>query len=145
MNDLAKFKFDLPSEWEDQTVYYFRGPNVDGKVHQIMLTLDRNPQHDDISEFAKQQTDPLTENLQGLEILTEEDVTIEDGNPAFEFICKWIPSDDLTIVKAYIFVFHNSIGFSFNCDFSKKSYKILGRQFRNIVEKLLPGTFEEID
>ncbi|MFH2036489.1 MAG: DcrB-related protein [Candidatus Zixiibacteriota bacterium] len=140
-----KFKFNLPSEWEDLTVYYFRGPTIDGTNHQIILTLDRNLQHDNIESFAKERTDPIVENLSGLEILKDENITLDDGNPAYEFICKWIPSDEITFVKVFVFVFHNKIGFSFNCDFSKKSYKMLSGQFRNIVEQILPGTYEEID
>ena len=145
MTDLEKFKFELPSEWEDQTVYYFKGPNVAGTDHQMIVTLDRNLQHESIESFAREKTNPIVENLDGLEVLKEEEITLEDGNQAFEFVCKWIPSDDVTIVKAYVFVIKNNIGFCFNCDFTKKSYKILGGQFRDIVENLLPGTYEEID
>ncbi len=140
-----RFKFDLPGEWKDQTVYYFRGPNIDGTDHQIILTLNRNLQHEQIEPFAREKTNPIVENLDGLEVLKDEEITLENGNPAYEFICKWIPGDDLTMIKAYIFIFHDNIGFSFNCDFSKKSYKMLGGQFRNIVERILPGTFEEIE
>ncbi len=140
-----QFKFDLPGEWKDQTVYYFRGPNIDGTDHQIILTLDRNLQHEQIEPFAREKTKPIVESLGGLEVLKDEEITLENGNPAYEFICKWIPSDDLTIIKVFIFVFYDNIGFSFNCDFSRKSHKMLGQQFRKIVEKILPGTYEEIE
>ncbi|MBN2183959.1 MAG: DcrB-related protein [Candidatus Krumholzibacteriota bacterium] len=140
-----RFKFDLPREWQDQTVYYFKGPDIDGTGHQIMLTLDRNLQHEEIGQFARQKTDPIVRNLGGLEVLKDEDVTLENGNPVYEFICKWVPSDELTVIKVFIFVFYGGTGFSFSCDFSRKSHKMLGGQLRKIVESLLPGTYEEIE
>lgn len=145
MTDFEKFKFDLPSEWEDQTVYYFKGPRVADVDHQVIVTLDRNLQHDNIESFARQKTDPIVQNLTGFEVIKDEEVTIDGGNPVYEFVAKWIPSEEITMIKAYIFVFYDNIGFSFSCDFSKKSHKILARQFREIVERILPGTYEEID
>ncbi len=139
-----RFRFDLPKGWQDQTVYYFIGPEIDGTGHQMILTLDRNLQQEEIGSFARKKTGPIVSSLGGLEVMKDEEVTLEGGNPAYEFVCKWVPSDQMTVIKMFVFVFYDDIGFSFSCDFSRKSYKMLGSQFRKIVEDLLPGTYEEI-
>ncbi len=139
------FDFDLPSEWEDQTVYVFRGPNIGNVEHRLMVTIDRHLQHDNIADFAREKSEPITENLSGLEVIRDEDVTLENGNSVHEFICKWIPSDEKTIFKKYIFVLCHDMGFTFFCDFSKKSLKMLGGQMNDIIESLLPGTFEPVE
>ncbi|MBN1163425.1 MAG: DcrB-related protein, partial [Candidatus Krumholzibacteriota bacterium] len=137
-----QFRFDLPGEWEDQTVFVFRGPIIGESEHKLLVTIDRNPQQDDIREFARDRTSPLVDSLQGLEVLKDEEITLEDGNPAYEFVCKWIPSEEISIIKKYVFVFYDRMGFTFSCDFSKKSYKILGGQMSGIIESFLPGTYQ---
>jgi hypothetical protein len=143
--NLNPFKLDLPRSWDDQTVYYFRGPDIDEKEHQIILTIDRYLQHEDIEDFAREQTDPLLQNLQGLEVLKDEDVAIDDGNPVWEFVCRWTPGENVSVFKKYIFVFFDGMGFTFQAEFSKKSYKILGSQMKQMVENLLPGTYEPLE
>lgn len=140
-----QFKFNLPPEWEDQTAYFFKGPDIDGQEHLLMLHLDRHLQQDDINDFARQRIAPITENLQGLEVLKDEEVTIEEGNPVYEFTCRWMPAEGISVLKKYIFVFYDNMGFTFNCDFSKKSYKMLSKQISSIIDSLLPGTYEPLE
>ena len=105
-----RFRFDLPKGWQDQTVYYFIGPEIDGTGHQMILTLDRNLQQDEIGSFARKKTGPIVSSLGGLEVMKDEEVTLEGGNPAYEFVCKWVPSDQMTVIKMFVFVFFDDIG-----------------------------------
>ena len=138
----APFTFDMGSGWEDQTVYTFRGPKIDDREHMLILNITRKPQHDDICQFAREWIDPLVDTLQGLDILKEEEVTVEDGHPAYEFVCRWIPADNMAIIKKYVFVLAHDMGFTFSCDFSKKSHKMLSGQLKEIIDSLLPGTYQ---
>jgi len=141
----SPFKIDLPTGWEDQTVYHFAGPEIEGRPHTIILTVDRHVQDNDITRFAQDRIEPIVENLQGLEVLKSEEITIENGNPAYEFVYRWIPGEGIKLYQKYIFVIMDGMGFSFSGSFSKKSLKMLGGQMKEIVESLLPGTYEPIE
>lgn len=138
---INKFRFDLPSEWQDQTAYYFRGPEIDGQEHRLMLHIDRIWHHENIYDFSREKISPLVNELQSLEILKDEDVTMDNGNPVYEFVGKWIPVDEVVVIKKYVFVFFDNMGFTFTCDFSKKSYKMLNEQMKKLIDSLLPGTY----
>jgi hypothetical protein len=142
---MSRFKVDLPNGWEDQTVYHFRGPDIDGNQHLIILTVDRHLRDDDIVAFAQDRISPIEDNLQGLEVLKKEEVTIEDGNPVFEFVYRWIPGEGIRMFQKYIFVIKDDMGFSFSGSFSKKSLKMLGGQMKELVDSLLPGTYEPLE
>jgi len=135
------FNIKLPRGWQDQTSYYFRGPEIDGEVHEMHLNVDRFLQDSDIRRFAEEKTDPI-KSMQGLEVLKDEEVTLEGGNPVYEFVYKWIPADGIVEINKYVFVISDDMGFMFSARFSRKSYKMLGGQMKEIVERMLPGTYE---
>ena len=140
--DENRFKLDLPQGWEDQTVYYFRGPVVDEREHTLMMIVDRRLQTDDIGEFALRRTKPIAGALQGIEVLKDEETTVAGCYPSWEFVYRWIPAEGVKIFKKYIFVLHGSRGYGFEIEFSKMSYKMLGEQVKKLIEGLLPGTYE---
>ncbi|MCD6379011.1 DcrB-related protein [bacterium] len=140
MSDID-FNIKLPKGWQDQTSYYFKGPEIDGFGHEILLNVDRFLQHDDIKIFAREKIDPIVQTMQGIDVLKDEEVTIEEGNPAYEFVYKWIPADEIVEIHKYIFVIMDEMGFMFNIRCNRKSYKMLGSQVKKIVEGLLPGTY----
>ncbi len=146
MYDLRnRYKFELPSEWEDQTVYHFRGPRIGNVEHMMRLAVDRNLQHTEIRSFAQEKCDPIKNQMSDVEVLKDKEVTIDSGNPAWEFVYKWVPSDDIASIHKYIFVISEKIGFTFYCEFTKKSFKMLGDHVRQVVESAVPGTYDPIE
>ena len=113
--------------------------------HNLMLMIDRHLQHEEIAAFAHDKIDPLMDTLQGVEPLKDEEITIEGGNPAYEFVYKWVPSENFIGFQKYLFIFKGGIGFTFSICFSKKSLKLLGSQVNDIIETLVPGTFKPLD
>lgn len=142
---IDKFNFDLPEGWQDQTVFHFRGPVIDDQDHILTLVLDRNPQQTDIAEFARLRTEPVLKAFQGVEVLKDEETTPPGCYPSWEFVYRWIPVEGMKIFKKYIFVLRESRGYSFEIEFTKKSYKMLGENVKKVVENLLPGTYEPLD
>ena len=140
--DENRFQFDLPAGWEDQTVYYFRGPTIEGKEHRLIMTIDRHLQQDRVADFAQQRTRLITSAMQGIEVLKDEDTSLPGCYPSWEFAYRWIPSNDVKILKQHIFVLRGGYGFSFEIEYSKMSHKMLGEQVRKLIEALLPGTYE---
>ena len=139
------FGADLPIGWRNQTVYHFRGPEIDGMPHTLVVTVDRELQEPDIGRFAQRQTDPIKQNLQGLEILKDEATTIAGGNETYEFVYKWIPGEDVRLYQKYVFVFKDGMGFTISSSFNKRSFKMLAVQMKELIENILPGTYEPIE
>lgn len=140
-----RYKFDLPSEWEDQTVYHFRGPRIGSVEHIMRLAVDRNLQYTEIKSFAREKSDPIKNQMSDIEVLKDKETTIDGGNPVWEFVYKWVPSDDMVSIHKYIFVISEKIGFTFSCEFTKKSFKMLGDHVKEVVESAVPGTYRPIE
>ncbi len=138
-------KFDLPKGWLEPMVFNFIGPNEDGVEHNLLLTLDRSKRHDNIKDFAKERTQPILSGLKGAEVLKDEDITVDDGHPAWEFVYKWMPSDDKVTINKYVFVLIDGVGFTFSMQFNKKSYQTVGLQLKNVIESIAPGTYRPVE
>jgi hypothetical protein len=125
--------------WENQTVHIYRGPEDNGFQHSLMPVIDRHLQHDDIVSFAREKIDPLMANLQGAEVLKDEEIAIEGGNPACEFVCKWTPGDEHSNYMKYVFVIRIGLGFAFSAAFNKKTIKTVS--LTDVIDTILPGTY----
>ena len=139
-----RFSIKLPSGWHDQTVYQYQGPEISGQFHTVSLSLDRQLADRNIDRFARDRIDPILESYQGLDVLKREEVTLEGGNSVYEFAYRWIPSEGVQLFGKYVFVIKDDIGFCFSCSFSKKSFKMLGGQMNDLIESLVPGTYEPL-
>jgi len=140
-----RFRIDLPKGWEDQTVHIFRGPEEGGLGHSLMLVVDRHLQHKDIVSFAREKTNPITSNMDSIEVLKDEDVTIKGGNAAYEFVYKWAQGDGQATFMKYVFVIKDDLGFTFSAGFSKRTLKTVGTQLGDTIEAILPGTYEPLE
>ncbi len=142
---LQKFKFDLPTGWQDQSVYAFDGPR-DGDVrHQLLLTVDRNVQAASIEEFARDRIDPIVNGLEGIEVLKDREITVDGGHPAWELAYKWVPGPSIVQIHKYVFVLHGGFGFTFSIRFTKRTAKTVGLQLKDVIESILPGTYEPLE
>jgi hypothetical protein len=139
--DNISFNIQLVDGWEDLTAYVFRGPMIDDFDHRIILNIDRQLQHDDIVEYSQEKINPIVQTMTGIDVLKDEEITFEGGNPAYEFVYKYILSDELFQIHKYSFIIKDNLGFSLNVCFTKKSYKILKEQVKEIIESIVPGTY----
>ena len=137
MKTLPQFRLDLPDHWNDQTAYYFVGPEVDGVPHMLTVTLDRQLQDHDLKTFARRQIDLQIEATGGLEVLKDKRNTLSSGKEVYEFVGRWIPSDDHVIFKKTVYLIVDGIGFTFAADFSKHSLKTVGVEMMKIVDSLI--------
>ncbi len=135
------FRLHLPLEWEDQTVYYFKGPDCGGMAHGITMTIDRTSHHRDIDRFAAVQIDAIGGSLQNIEVLEDENLTLEDGNPVYSFVYRWMPAASQPVYQKCVFVLRAGKAHTFSIGFNKKSFKIVGPRVEEVIEMLIPGTF----
>lgn len=136
------YTLDLPRGWEDQTVFTFSGPEVDDRTHLVMMTLDRHPRTEVLEEFVRDRTVPIVGAMDAIDVLKHAEITVENGNPAWEFVYKWVPGEGVALLHMYVFVLSGGVGFMFSVQFTKRSYQILGDHVRDLIEELLPGTYE---
>jgi hypothetical protein len=136
------FRFDLPEGWEDQTVYNFNGPSDGARSHQVTLVLTRELQHLEVKVFAKEWTDPIVSTLQGVDILKDEEITIPNGNQAYEFVYRWSSAEGMQDIYKYVFVIRDGIGYTFSGQFSKMTLKTVGVGMMQLIESLVPGTYK---
>jgi hypothetical protein len=140
-----RFDFDLPSGWEDQTVYTFKGPDDGEMEHTIMLIVDRKLLQDSVAAYAQERTAPITDTLQGVDVLKDEETTVPGCNPSYDFFYKWVPSDGTILFQKSTFVIAGGMGFCFCGRFSKRTLKTVGSMMKKVVESVLPGTYEPLE
>jgi hypothetical protein len=132
-----RFNMELPDDWEDRSVYTFMGPDDSGVQHILTLVVD--PKVDvELHEFARDRIDAITETIQGIEILKDEPKTLENGNPVHEFVYRWIPTDGKVIFQKVIYMILDDGGYTFSCNFSKKTIKTLGIEMEQMINSFSP-------
>ena len=136
------FKIEMPlSDWMDQTIYTFEGPEIDGVKHRVILTIDRALENSDIERYARKKRAQIMTAMQGGEVLKSQQATIDGGNPVFDFVVKWTPAREAQRFRKYVFVIYDNRGFVFCIDFKRETYKLLNDQLKRLIEGFLPQTY----
>jgi len=121
-----QFRIELPGDWADKSAYTFMGPEENGIQHMVTLAIDHDLEDDDLAEFAQARIEILRGSLQGMEILKEEERTLENGTPVYEMACRWIPVDGTVLFQKYYYLIVDGAGFVFTGTFSKRTLKTIG-------------------
>jgi len=135
---LTPFVIDLPKEWEDETVYMFRGPLDGGVQHYLRLIIDHHPGKVSLEDYAADRTAAIKDNLGSIEVLKEEARELPNGRQIFEFVYKWIPSDDKIIFQKQVYMILDGIGYTFSCEFTKQTLKTIGVQVDGLINSFEP-------
>ncbi len=133
---------ELPEGWQDQSAYFFKGPQIDDFDHDLLLNVDRFLQYDNVDDFAREKISPIVQSMPSIDVLKDKNVTGGGGNEVYEFVFKMVLADDLIQIHKYIFVIKDEMGFTFTIRYLKKTYKMLSNQTKEIVESVLPGTYK---
>lgn len=127
-----RFEVDLPARWKETTVYTYQGPDDSGVQHNISLLVDREPSSLDLGTYVAERRAQLLATLQGIDILKEEEKTLESGARAFELVYKWIPVEGSVVYQKMLFVLAGRVVCTFSGNFSKKTIKTVGVEFDRI-------------
>jgi len=134
------FRLDLPHQWENDTIYVFRGP-LDGSMqHYLRLVVHPKPISGNLREFAQDGIATVKTGGPSMEFLREEARTLENGHEVFEFAYRTMPSDDAALFHKYVYMILKKKGYVFSCEFTKRSRKTVGLE----VERIL-NSFEPLD
>jgi hypothetical protein len=132
------FEVNLPDRWKETTVYTYQGPDDSGVQHNISLVVDRETTAPDLKTYAAERRANLLATLQGIDILKEEERTMESGYPAYELVYKWIPVEGTVVYQKMLFVLVGRVVCTFSGNFSKKTIKTIGVEFDRIASSFAP-------
>jgi len=127
-----KFALNLPSGWQDQSVFRFQGPEEDGIQHNIIITIG-NDIGMDLEEWADRNIRAVEEELQGLQELKRGTLVLDNQMPGYEYVYRWTPMEDREIYQRVIYVLQKGTGYMLTASFSKKTWKTFGP----VVDKIL--------
>jgi hypothetical protein len=134
----SRFTLELPTGWEDETIYTYKGPDDSGVQHRITLVIDRATRASSAEEFARARIDAALATLQGAEILKEGAKELESGIPAYECVYRWIPAGSDALFVRNVYLLADGAGYAFSGAFSKKTLKTIGVEMDSIVESFDP-------
>ena len=132
------FRIALPSGWEDQTIYTYKGPDDSGVQHNLVLIIDNEVGGVDLKTYAKLRLDSIKDILTGFELLGERERDLKSGNRAYEIVYKWQPSADKTLVQKQVFTIIGGVAYNFTSSFSKKTIQTIGVQVDEIIDSFQP-------
>lgn len=129
---------DLPDDWEDQTVFTFKGPEENGIQHNLVLIVDNDPDNISLQDYARLRLDSIKETLPGFELMGDQEKIMKSGLNAYEIIYKWSPSDDKIIFQKQVYIIMNNKAYNFTASFSKKTIKTIGIKVDEIIDSFTP-------
>ena len=140
-----QFSIELPDDWEDATTYSFMGPEINGVQHLLTVSVDNEVGDEYYVDYARGRIEVLTMTLSGLEILTEEERTLENGTQYYFMACRWIPTDGRVLYQKYYYMIIDGVAYTFAGTFSKQSLKTIGRQVEQMINTFKPGAVVQSD
>ena len=129
-----RFRIALPSGWEDQTVYTFKGPDDSGVQHNLVLIIDDEAGGIDQRAYAKSRLESIKDTLSGFELMGERERILKSGKTAYEIVYKWLPSPDKTLIQKQVFTIIAGKAYNFTSSFSKKTIHTIGMQVDEIID-----------
>ncbi len=128
-----RFVMSIPSDWKDQTVYRFEGPEDDGIQHNIIVTIENDLDMPDLETYADRCIKAVEKELQGYTELKRGPLALQNGQPAVEVVYKWCPVEGREVYQRVIYIYLNETGYILTASFSKKTWKTFGSE----VDKIL--------
>lgn len=131
------FAMRYPGDWQSQTVYTFRGPEVEGMAHT--MTINCMPyQNMALEDFAGIQVRAKERDLQGFRLLLNKEIAMRDGTPAYKAVFCWWPSEDLRVYQHQVFVQHGDTGYVLTANFTRKTRKTIGPAIERMMLSFTP-------
>jgi hypothetical protein len=132
------FQLTFPDEdWQETTVYTFKGPNDSGVQHNLVMTVDTSVAKDvELKDYAKGQCEATARLLPGFEYVDEKEKTHPWGIPVYEITYKYIPTDDLTLFQKQWYMIIDKKAYIFTSTFNKKTLNTIAEDISGIIGSL---------
>ena len=120
------FTLDTPEGWQDITVYTIAGPIQDDMQHNIVVNIAYDLEADSVATLGKLQIETLEAQLQGLRILKHGEITLNNGQEAYEVIFRWEPTNFGRLYQQQIYVLSGKTAYTLTSSFTRKTRKTKG-------------------
>jgi hypothetical protein len=138
-----KFTIEMPSGWEDKTIYTISGPVEDEIQHNIVINVGEDVEVDSVTELADLQIESLEMQLQGFHMLKRGEITLNNGQEAYEAIYRWEPTNVKRLYQRQIYVLAGKTAYTLTSTFSKKTRKTRGPEVHRILMSFQPEVRDE--
>jgi hypothetical protein len=132
------FAINQPEGWVDKTVYTLAGPVEEGIQHNILITMEEDVEFDSVAEYADFHITAMEEELKGYTVLKREEISLDNGLPAYRAIYRWYPTEEMCIYQEQMFVLADGNAYKLTTTFTKKTRKTLGPQVERILMSFQP-------
>ena len=139
------FTINQPEGWEDKTIYTLTGPMEDGIQHNILITIEEDVEFESVSDYADFHITAMEEELKGYTVLKREEISLDNGLPAYRAIYRWYPTDEMCIYQEQMFVLANGTAYKLTTTFTRKTRKTLGPQIERILMSFKPEKEQSAD
>ncbi|MBU0982825.1 MAG: DUF1795 domain-containing protein [candidate division Zixibacteria bacterium] len=131
-------QISLPDGWQDRTFYTYVGPEDNGVLHTLTLVVEPDSGIDDLEVYARSHFDDRIASLQGVDVLKDEEKTLPNGTPVYEFVYKWMPDENTMLLQKLVYMLVGETGYCFMANFSRKTIKTVGLQVDQIIASFVP-------
>ena len=136
--ELDYFRLELPDGWANETIYMFRGPEDGGLQHYLRLVVHPDVGKRSLEDFARDHIESVKQNLGSIEVLREEPRQLESGLETYEFVYKWIPTEDKVIFQKFVYLVIGRKGYQFSCEFNQRTRKTVALEVDKIINSFEP-------
>jgi hypothetical protein len=133
------FTLNQLEDWKDSTIYTLTGPVTDGIQHNVIITIDKEPNTDDLIEYAEFHIKTLEKELKSCMLLKKGETKLTNGTEAYEAIFSWYPTDQVRIYQHQIFVMIDKLAYKMTASFTKKTRQTLGPAVERMMLSLNPA------
>ncbi len=136
----------LPDDWEDNTVFTYKGPFDSGVQHNLVISVDPKPDKKlDLPSYVRQQACQNETNFPGFTMIAEREKELPSGVPAYELVYKFCPAEGKVIFQKQIILIAQGRGYIITTSFSKKTMKTIAHVVDRIIESFSPVELEYVE
>lgn len=137
------FTIKMPSNWKDRTIYTISGPVEDEVQHNVVINVGQDVDFDSAAELADAHIESLKMQLHGFHILKRKEITLDNGQEAYEAVYRWEPTDVKRLYQKQIYVLSGKTAYTLTSTFSKKTRKTRGPEVNRILMSFEPEADDE--
>ncbi len=134
------FTLNMPEEWQDKTIYTLAGPIEDGIQHNVLINVERDVEADSVTQLADRQIESMEMTLHGFRVLKRGEITLDNGQEAYEVVYRWEPTDMNRFYQRQIYVLSGKTAYILTSSFSKRTRKTRGPEVDRIFMSFQPET-----
>ncbi len=122
------FTMDFSSDWRENTIYTFEGPEDMGIKHRLMVTIEDDVEIKDLSEYSDRKISELSNELPEYEDLNRGIIRLKGGLLAYNAIYKWCPNEFAEVYQRVQYVLKDNTAYALTVTFSKETFAIYGEE-----------------